>query len=173
MPDPTTNFSWDPPDVGGDVGNWGTVLNTLIDDIDDDLNTVKTTADAALPVAGGTMTGVLVLKAEDAAISNLGGAISGNVAMNADAANFFYATTGGNVSRITISNSTSGKVFAFMLELTMGGSHTVTFDGGGATWLWPGGTAPTLTSGETYLIVGYTRDGGTTINAALSMDNLA
>lgn len=47
MPDPTTNFGWDVPAVGGDNNAWGALLNIVFDDIDTDLQTVKVTADAA------------------------------------------------------------------------------------------------------------------------------
>jgi hypothetical protein len=55
----TTHFAWTKPTVSGDLGAWGTILNTALDDVDDDLNDVKTTADAALPKASGTFTGTL------------------------------------------------------------------------------------------------------------------
>lgn len=52
MPDPTTNFGWDVPVDGGDVGVWGQILNQVFDDIDTDLNTVKQTAEAAFASGG-------------------------------------------------------------------------------------------------------------------------
>lgn len=57
----TINFSWTYPTVGADLDTWGGVLNQAFIDIDADLWTVKGTADAALPKAGGTMTGDIVL----------------------------------------------------------------------------------------------------------------
>jgi hypothetical protein len=47
MPDPTTNYGWDVPTVGGDVGAWGTILNTVFDDIDTDLKAAEDKADEA------------------------------------------------------------------------------------------------------------------------------
>lgn len=37
MPSPTTHFAWTQPVVGGDTGAWGTILNTLHDNVDADL----------------------------------------------------------------------------------------------------------------------------------------
>ena len=53
----TTNYGWTKPTVAGDTGAWGTILNTALDDIDTDLKAVSDVASAALPKAGGTMTG--------------------------------------------------------------------------------------------------------------------
>lgn len=47
MPDPTTNFGWDVPTVGGSNNAWGTILNTAFDAVDADLKAVKTASDAA------------------------------------------------------------------------------------------------------------------------------
>lgn len=47
MPDPTTNYGWNVPAVGGDNNAWGTLLNAVFDDIDGDLATVAGIAAAA------------------------------------------------------------------------------------------------------------------------------
>lgn len=90
------------------------------------------------------------------------GSVRGNiVAMGAldidcSAGNYFTKTISGN-STFTVSNVPSSRAFAFTLELT----HT----SGTVTWFsgveWPGGTAPTLTSGKTHLLTFVTDDGGT------------
>jgi hypothetical protein len=56
----TTNYSWTKPAVGADSGSWGGLLNADLDAIDSTVFTVSGVANAALPLAGGTMTGALV-----------------------------------------------------------------------------------------------------------------
>lgn len=59
----------------------------------------------------------------------------------------------------------SGSAGSFVLELTNGGSGTVTWP---ASIDWEGGTAPTLTAAGTDILVFYTRDGGTTWHGIVS-----
>jgi len=56
----TTNYAWTLIEVGANADQWGSLLNTNTTDIDADLFAVSTVANAALPKAGGTMTGVIV-----------------------------------------------------------------------------------------------------------------
>jgi len=64
----TVNFSWTYPTVGADLDTWGGVLNSAFIAIDADVWTVKGTADAALPKAGGTMTGKITLDGDPTAV---------------------------------------------------------------------------------------------------------
>lgn len=79
-------------------------------------------------------------------------------ALNIDcsAGNYFTKTINGN-STFTVSNVPSSRAYSFTLELT----HT----SGTVTWFsgveWPGGTAPSLTTGKTHLFMFVTDDGGT------------
>ena len=57
MPTSTTRYSYQKPSVGGDTDNWGNLLNANWDSVDSNLYTVQTTANDALPKAGGAMTG--------------------------------------------------------------------------------------------------------------------
>jgi hypothetical protein len=76
--------------------------------------------------------------------------------MDLSTSNYFTKTINGN-STFTVSNTPASRAFAFTLELT----HT----SGTITWFsgveWPGGTAPTLTTGKTHLFMFVTDDGGT------------
>lgn len=67
--DPTTNYGWNLPNVGGDVGAWGGLLNSILGDdatgIDPIVKGVSNVANAALPKAGGTMTGAIVPNADN------------------------------------------------------------------------------------------------------------
>lgn len=64
----TTNYNLTKPEVGGDTNQWGGHLNDNMDGIDTQMKAnataaaaAQTTANAALPKAGGTMTGTLIL----------------------------------------------------------------------------------------------------------------
>lgn len=91
------------------------------------------------------------------------GNITAVAALNLDlsTSNYFTKTINAN-STFTVSNTPASRAFAFTLELT----HT----SGTITWFsgveWPGGTAPTLTTGKTHLFMFVTDDGGTRWRAA-------
>jgi hypothetical protein len=82
--------------------------------------------------------------------------------------NFFSLTTNQNTT-FTFSNPpSSGTAFGFTLQLTAGGTHTITYPAGVD---WAGATAPDApASGETDILVFTTRDGGTTWYGALAID---
>jgi len=63
----TTNYNFGLPQVGGDKNAWGQFLNQNWISIDTLLKTSTDTANAALPRAGGTMTGFIVLNADPTA----------------------------------------------------------------------------------------------------------
>lgn len=55
----TVNYGWTKPVVGGDTDAWGGELNSDLDGIDSTVFAVSGVANAALPLAGGILTGAL------------------------------------------------------------------------------------------------------------------
>ena len=166
----TTNFAWAKPTVGGSVGAWGTVLNALFDDQDTDLNTVKTTADAALPRAGGTLTGRLYVKTDKYVVHNLGASVSGAKAIDLSTGQYHYGTISGDTTFSFSNVPATGAAIFLILELTNGGAHTITWP---ASVKWPHGSVPALTVSGVDVLTLFTRDGGTTWYAAESMTDLS
>ena len=107
----------------------------------------------ASPTTTGTIT---------TATADLLGPVRGNITavaaldIDCSAGNYFTKTINAN-STFTFSNAPASRAFAFTLELTQT-SGTVTWP---ASVQWPGGTAPTLTTGKTHLFTFVTDDGGT------------
>ncbi len=167
--DPTVNYSWNLPTVGGDAGAWGAALNVIFGDdstgIDAIVKAVSVIADAALSRAGGTMTGEILTLTQAFTAGSLG-SMSGTVTMDLDAANAFFGTATGTLT-FAFSNVPTGFVF-LILEITNGGSQTMTFP---SSVKWPGGTVPTFTVAGVDVVNMYTRDGGTTWRAVLGQAN--
>lgn len=167
MPTNTTNYSWSKPDVNGSSGAWGGLLNTIIDSIDSIVKAVSDVANAALPKAGGTMTGELEVLTERYTTVDLGTiATNANFELDLDAGNFFFGTVTAAVTLSFKSGTVpaSSRFFAVVLEITNGGTNV--------SWptsvKWPGGTAPALQASGVDVVSMYTRDGGTTWRAALA-----
>lgn len=77
------------------------------------------------------------------------------------AGNYFTKTISG-ATTFTVSNTaTTGSVSAFILDLTNGGSATITWFSGVT---WAAGTPPTLTASGRDVLGFFTHDGGTTWN---------
>ena len=165
--DPTTNYSWDLPTVSGSSGAWGTALNAIFGDdatgIDAVVYAISQVANAALPKAGGTLTGALAALTQTWTHSALGN-ISSTQSFDLAAANSFNATVTGPVT-VTLDNVPSGAVY-MTVELTNGGSSAITWP---ASVLWPGGSEPSWTTAGVDIATFYTRDGGTTWYGALAL----
>ena len=88
--------------------------------------------------------------------------------VNCETGNVFSLSTTGNTT-FTFSNPpASGTAYGFMLKLTAGGTHTITYP---SSVDWAGATAPDApASGETDVLVFTTVDGGTTWYGALAID---
>jgi hypothetical protein len=95
-------------------------------------------------------------------------ALSGTTpTIDADNAGSFALTTSGNTT-FTFSSVTSGITVGFVLKVTAGGTHTLTWP---SSVDWAAATAPDApASGETDVLVFYTVDGGTNWYGALSID---
>lgn len=78
----------------------------------------------------------------------------------------FFTKTVNGASTFTFSNVPQTRAYSFVLELTFT-SGTV---GWPASVQWPGGTAPTLTTGKIHLLIFVTDNGGTTWLGASSIN---
>ena len=164
--DPTTNYAWDLPLSGGDSGAWGTLLNAILGDdstgIDAVLYAASVVASAALPKAGGTMTGAMVVATETFTPVNLGTGLSGAVALNLATGNVFYGTVTGACT-ISFSNIPAGAVFVTLELEFSGGPYGITFPSG-TTFGQDSLKTTLLNRVQMYCL--YTRNSGTDWRAA-------
>ena len=178
--DPTVNYNWDLPNVSGDTGNWGALLNTILGDtvtgIDKRLFDATATADAALPKAGGVLTGDIEVFTSHA----VGGTItsgSGVKVVNLATANFWKSVgslSGAVTLNLTNPQSASGDFEAVILHLqNAGAASSISFqeDGGAVTIKWQDGAAPTWTASGDDVIVLYTPFGGGTWFGAVAIQD--
>lgn len=105
----------------------------------------------------------------DSAVS-LGATLSGSVSINMLSGNVFFGTVTGNTTFSVTNPALTGTLSEFVLEITNGGAHTVTWPG---TFNWPGGTVPTLTTSGYDILSFYTRNGGISWNGFASGLNMA
>jgi hypothetical protein len=153
----TLNYGWTKPTVGGDTNAWGTELNTLFDAADASLKTINNEADAALPKAGGTMTGRLDAKTTTL-VGNALGNVSGNpVNLDCSVGQAVSATLIGTAT-FAFTNVPAG-VSGLLLKLTNGAAFAITWPG---SVKWPSGAPPALTAAGVDMIAFLTYDGGTT-----------
>jgi hypothetical protein len=113
---------------------------------------ISTTDATKLPLTGGTMTGAITSLRETKV------AMAAN-AIDLSLGNFFTKTISGATTLTRSNVPATGQAITFILELTNGGSGTVTWFSGVK---WAGGTAPTLTSSGVDILGFYSHDGGTT-----------
>ena len=169
----TTNYSFTKAEDQASSGTWGSKGNTNLDLIDTEIKTreteidaTETVANAALPKAGGAMSGEIDILTSRATRVDIGN-ISGTGTLDFDAANAWTATVTGTVT-IALSNVPSGTfIVGGILKLTNGGSSVVTWPG---AFKWEGGTAPTLTTSGVDIIAFVSLDAGTTFSAVALLD---
>jgi len=144
-------------------------INTLSSNAQTQISATVTVANAALPLAGGTMSGETifadqlvtrpVIKDYGETKNTIGGTGGGTQDIDLTLGNVVSATVDTSTNTFTFSNpSTSGVSCSFTLILTNGGSQTVTWPG---TVDWAGATAPTLTTSGVDVLTFTTIDGGT------------
>lgn len=156
----TSNYGWSTPAVGGSNGAWGTILNAAIDAIDAALHTVSGIADAALPKAGGVLTGRLDAKTATMTRSDLG-SVTGATPLNLANAQCFTFTVSGSV-QLSMANVPAGAVTTGVVLKISNGSNNIIWPTGTK---WPGGTTPALSASGKDIVVLMTHDGGTTWDA--------
>ena len=116
---------------------------------------------------------VVVFNSTHIALGNVAGAAT----INTQQGTFFSANTSGGCTWTFTGGPDQSKATGFTLELTSGAGNTSTAYT--QTWpaavKWPGGTAPTLTQGDTAVdvLIFLTDDGGTNWRGALSIANSA
>ena len=96
-------------------------------------------------------------------------ALGAGSTINLNAGNLFSKTISG-VTTFTLSNTpTSGTLASFILDLTNGGSATITWWSGVK---WANGTAPTLTASGRDVLGFFTYDAGTTWSGLLLVKDI-
>ena len=147
------------PTVGGSDGTWGTTVNAAVTTLVANDTALKSTADGALPLAGGTMTGT-VKTLTSAATRVDKGSVSGTVAFDLSAGNAFTLTVGGTSTFSAPTNCPSGTMVNWMLwRMTNAGASTITWN---TAYKFPGGTKPTFTSSGKDDLAWVSWDAGTT-----------
>lgn len=163
MPNPTTNYSFNMPIVGGSVGAWGTLLDSFADAVDTAIKAVSDAANAALSRAGGAMSGRL--DAQTTTVARVDkGPISGAQSLDLTAGQYFTLTVSGALA-LSIVNAPAGAfAYGVILRITNGGASVVTWP---ASVKWPSGSAPVLTAAGIDIVVLLTDDDGVTFRGIL------
>ena len=126
----TTNYSFIKPSVFGDADLWGGYLNTSLDLIDTQVKTTDNFAQAALPKAGGTMSGNIAMGGFKLTGLVAGTAATDSVAVSQNQSNIagHAFSTGGTVDAMTVVMSPVTTVYSthFFYRITSLGPNTIT-----------------------------------------------
>jgi hypothetical protein len=165
----TPNYALTKPEDGASNDTWGTKTNANWDTLDTAVKAVSDVADAALPKAGGAMTGRMDALTSTLARSDMGTG-NGAKSLNCAVAQWFKFTANGNTSFSFLNvPAPAGTAFGVIVELTNGGAYVITWP---ASVKWQNGAAPALTAAGKDILVLMTSDGGTTWFAAMSMKDV-
>ncbi|KKL19132.1 hypothetical protein LCGC14_2468590, partial [marine sediment metagenome] len=155
-------------------GTWGTKLNTDMDLVDTQMKVnedaaaaSQTIADAALPVAGGAMTGGIDVFTSRSLYAALG-SISTTQDLDFALANAFTFTVGAAVT-LSFTNVPTADDFIVgaILKITNGGAFFITWP---AAVNWVGGVTPTFTTSGTDLVALVSFDDSATWQANVLLD---
>ena len=145
-------------------------INTLASNAQTQISNTVTVANAALPKAGGTMSGETIFADELATrpeikdyaetVNVIGGTGGGTQSIDISLGNVVTATQDTGATTYTFDNpSATGKACSFTLILTNGASNSGTVWPGSVDWA--SSTAPTLTTSGVDVLGFLTVDGGT------------
>jgi len=115
------------PTVGGDDGNWGSVLNEFLE--------IEHNADGTHGLASGLVTDVV----------NTQSSVGSTYTLPAPTAAGMHYLTLTSSCTVTFPTAVAGQSFTLILKQGESGSHTVTWP---EAVKWAGGTAPTLSTTE-------------------------
>lgn len=139
--------AWGLPTDGGSSNTWGAILNdTTFPAIASDLTDTETVADAALPKAGGTMTGELALKVATTPITALG-SVSGNTNITCTLGHVFTLTCTASTT-LVLASVPAGVALGIIVKVTNGAAGTFGHPTG---TVWASGAAPTMSSGTDWI----------------------
>src|SRR6185312_1595605 len=156
----TTNYAWVQPEVGGSSGSWGGKLNTDLEVIDAEVFAVSGVANAALPKAGGTLTGQLSTKGVDYPANDLG-TPGGTLTIDLSTGNYFKFQPISAITSVVLTNvPAAGRLAVFFLEIVNGAAVGITWP---ASFKFAGGTQPVLSTSGTDVLAFITRDHGATV----------
>lgn len=160
----TTNYGFTKPEVNASQGTWGSKVTTDLDAIDaqiknreTEIDATETVANAALPKAGGVMTGRVDLFSTQLKRVDKG-SISGAQSLDLATAQVFTATITG-ATTFSFANVPTGTFVQMIVVKLTNAAALITWPG---TVKWPGGTVPTLTTTGVDVIVLTSFDAGTT-----------
>ena len=175
---PTTNYGFGKPTVGGSVDAWGAENNAAWDAVDAALKTsgedkadaAQATADAALPKAGGVMSGRLDEQTGTIVFSDHVG-ISGAEDLDLALANYHRVALTGNPTFSFINvPSVSGSMLVLIVDLTNAAGRTITWPASVTEWVQ--GSQPAVSNAhDVYAFISI--DGGTNWQGARIMEALA